>query len=202
MRLFSCLFSLFCFLLLLGGTVFAGDVSTITSTGSKYTRHDYTIDHPRGRHDLSIILQESGFFGWTDRENLFFDVPADDITNSMLGARIGLEGVAGHAGIKLLTGYQRLFYSSVGIEESRKNLIAFDILGTYSFRETIRRFDPYIVGGVSLLVSTINQQAYLNAGVGSRFFLNDNWSLSLEATGMTELSGYWGGLTFGWAYHF
>jgi hypothetical protein len=195
-------FFLFLFSFVWLGLAFAGDSVTITSTGSRYSRLSYAADHPRGRHDLSIIVQEMGFIGWTNRENLFFDVPAGDITNSMLGARIGLEGVAQHMGIKLLAGYQRLFYSSIGIEESNKNLIAFDILGTYSFRETPRRFDPYVIGGVSILVSGIDQQAYVNAGVGSRFFLSDNWSLSLEAIGMTELEGYWGGLTFGWAYHF
>ncbi len=157
----------------------------------------------RGRGDLSLVVEETALYGNTDNEKILFSVPADDMTISMVGGRLGFEGVTPNGlGFKLTGGYQRMFFTSIGLEEIRKNLIAFDLYLSYYFRKTPKKCDPYITAGPSLLISSLNQQVYASAGVGSRFFLNDLWSFKIETTAMSDMSGIFGRLTFGMGYHF
>lgn len=163
-------------------------------------------DVPSSKHkqgDFSLVLEETGLYGTTDNEKILFSVPANNMTIAMAGGRLGFEGVTpSRIGFKITGGYQRMVYTSIGLEEIKKNLIAFDIYLSYYLLKLPKKFDPYLTAGPSILISTLDQQVYASAGVGSRYRLNNLWSLKLETTAMTDLTGVLGRLTFGLGYHF
>lgn len=157
----------------------------------------------RGRNLWSLTFDTGAFYGFTDKERLFFTVPVNDIQQAGASAMLGLEGnLPGHFSVRMRAGFQRLFYSNIGIQQIQKNFLVGDLLFSYYFVNHVNRWDPYFTVGPSLIWGDLAYQVYLTTGFGTRYFFNDNWSLRIEPLVVTEFKGLRTQLNLGVSYHF
>jgi len=157
----------------------------------------------RGRNEFSLNLDSSLFYGHTDRYRAFYTIPATDIDHMGYAVRLGVEGVLQNGfGFRLISGYQRMFYADQGIQQINQSYLELDMVFSYYFKKDVRKFDPYIFIGPTVLFSTSNQLGLLNFGIGMRHFFNDKWSFRIEPAFLTEFDGIRAQLNLGINYHF
>ena len=174
----------------------------------KILHNDYVADdpalHTRGRHEFSFMMDIFGMAGMkSEKYDVFFDVPTSDLKNAGYGGRLGIEGIMKKRfGFRLSTGYQRSFYSNIGIQQIKKNYITSDLLFMFHPKEALNRWDWYLMAGPNVLVSKSGVQGYLTTGGGARYFFNDQWSFKIEPAVVTDFSGVWGKMASGFNYHF
>ncbi len=156
----------------------------------------------RGRYEFAFLTNANTAYGFTDKYDVHFDVPASDIKLASFGGSLGIEGVnADHFGFRLLSGYQRVFYSDIGFQQIEKNYLTVDLLFEYFFIKDVFKIDPYVFAGPHVLASESGVQGYLMVGVGARRFINDIWSLHVDPAITTDFSGVGFQLSAGVTYH-
>ncbi|MBI4411326.1 MAG: hypothetical protein HY541_02445 [Deltaproteobacteria bacterium] len=163
--------------------------------------------HPvfsREREGFALSFDAFSTVGFkSDRFDVYFDIPATDLTNAGVGTRIGIEGVQKYGfGVKFLAGYQRVFYSNVGIGQIKKNYFTTDLLFTWHVPKTVKKWDWYLMAGPSFLASSSGVQGYLATGGGLSRFIGHRWSFKVEPSVVTDFSGVWSKLAAGVNYHF
>lgn len=159
--------------------------------------------HKRGRTEFAFSVDASGFYGFTDKYDVFFGVPVSSINHAAAGGRVGIEGVNhDQFGFRLLAGYQHVFYSDIGISEITKNHLTADLFFEYFFFKIVEKYDPYVFLGPSILFSKSGKQGYATVGGGVRRFINDSWSWRLEPAVGTDFSGVRFQLSLGVSHHF
>lgn len=158
-----------------------------------------------GRNEWILSLDADGFYGFTDRSDVYFDVNVQDIRHAGFGGRIGIEGqFPYHFSVRLRAGYQRMIYSDIGIDQIEKNyFLAETLLSYYFYPPTLpNRWDPYLTVGPTMLLSKSGSQGYVTAGLGTRYFFSKDWSLRIETLAMTDFSGARPSLVLGFNRHF
>ena len=160
-------------------------------------------DHQRGRNEFSLSLDANHFYGFTDNYQLFYTIPTTNINHMGYGVRFGLEGVLHNGfGVRLLAGCQRIFYADQGAQQINKNYLTLEMPFSYYFRKNMKKFDPYVSVGPTVIISTSGQQGFLAVGFGIRHFFNDNWSARIEPVLLTDFDGIRVQLHAGLGLHF
>jgi hypothetical protein len=160
----------------------------------------------RSRTDREFTLFATAglFVGTFDRFDVFFPIPATNIHHAGNNVHVGLEYVLRNGfGIRPQLTYERVFYTSIGIQQAAKSYLVADIL--FSKRlidDPANRWQPYIALGPSVAFSTSGKQAYLKMNGGTLYRLKNNWSLRTEASITTEFEGVRGELNAGINYRF
>lgn len=158
----------------------------------------------RGRNGFSLSLDGFSTAGFrSDRYSVYFDTAVENIGNAGVGARVGIEGVQKDGfGVKFLAGYQRVFYSNIGIDQINKNYFTTDLLFTWHVPKKVNKWDWHVMAGPNFLVSSTDTQGYLTSGGGACYYFGDHWSVKVEPSVVTDFSGVWGKLAAGVDYHF
>lgn len=158
---------------------------------------------PLGRNRLSIALDANIYYAFTDKYDVLFDVAVTDIKHAGSGGRFGIEATNrdGFA-LRLLAGYQRIFYTDIGFQEIAKNQLILNLLFEYYFRKDFKKWDPYVFVGPTVLVSQSGKQGFLTTGLGVRYFLSENWSFRMEPAISTDFTGLRIQTNLGFNYHF
>ena len=160
------------------------------------------VQAPLGRSNFSFGWNANAVLGTTDRYDVYFDVPVSNIKNGLYGGSFEITGISqNRMGMTLRGGYQRLFYTSIGLVQSAKNFYASDVLFSYAFAKTVKRWDPYFTVGPGIIYSKSGVQAFAKAGFGTRYFLGRHWSLNFAPLAVTDFSGIRGEAVVGLNLH-
>lgn len=145
----------------------------------------------RGRNQFILSADGTWIYGFSDRTDVFFNpTGVTDLKYSAFGARLGVEGITENGfSAKLMGGYHRLFYSSTGVAQAKKNFGFGALLFGFHPLKNINRWDPYVFAGPQIWFSKSGTQGYANAGVGVKYFINDRWSVRLEPSVLTDFRG-------------
>ncbi|OGT05906.1 MAG: hypothetical protein A2103_04525 [Gammaproteobacteria bacterium GWF2_41_13] len=162
-------FSLFCFLTLITGYIFADTTTTPTT--------NYSRDH------MISITPSGGYYHFADKRHL------DDqaLANIQLGYGF-TEAISAEA-----------FYAPFSTSQDRspsKNIHGglYTLNGLYHFR-TLNALQPYVTAGVGLInikpspAQDSTSQANLNAGAGIEYFISHQFSFRAEAKDLYTPTG-------------
>ena len=70
---------------------------------------------------FSLTLDAHKFYGFFDKSDVFFPIDTSDIKHAGYGGNIGLElRQSKGLGVHILAGYQRIWYTDIGIAEVEK----------------------------------------------------------------------------------
>lgn len=153
--------------------------------------------------DLSLTLHMGNFYGFFDRHDVFFDVSTTGINHAGYGGEVGLLITQPHGfGIHFITGYQRLWYADIGIQEIKKNYIQTAMLFYYKLQNTRSPWRHYGQFGPAMLFSKSGNQGYLRSGIGVLYKIGKHWLLSSALTSFTDFTGVRGQIDFGIQFDF
>lgn len=168
-----------------------------------FVRSDTAYYFRKGRFTWSTTLDLGTFYTQTDRSDPYFSVSTGGIKNLGSNVKLGLEGISYHGlGWKTRIGYERLYYSNIGIEQARKNYIVAETFFTFYPLNKVKKWDPYLLIGPSVIFSSSGKQGMLALGAGIKRFWNINWSWHIEPIVYIETSGVRPSFQAGINYHF
>ena len=164
------------------------------------------VAQARKRTERETHLFATGgiFYGVTDSYDVFFPIPASSIKHAGSSTRLGLNYVFPNGfGIRPQFGFERIFYTSIGIQEAAKSQFVLDfLLSKFLTNCPNNRWQPYVAFGPSVAFSTSGKQGYLKITGGTLYRFNPKWSLRLESTLTTEFTGARSELATGIDYKF
>ena len=153
--------------------------------------------------DIIFTVDADKFYGYFDRQDVFFDSAASDIKHAGYGGNLGLELIQAKGfGVHFLAGYQRLWYTDIGFAQVAKNYLSAAILFSHYFTSTSSKWSPFVKLGPVVLISEAGNQGYLQGAIGVRYMFGENWSYKIELSPRTDFTGIRGQLGFGLNYHF
>lgn len=136
------------------------------------------------------------------RTGVYFDPPAAGVDVVSYGGKVGVElEFARHLGLGLKGGYERIYYSDIGIAQIKKNQFAAEMMAAYYFNPGVG-WDPFLTFGPGFLFSESGYQARLLAGGGVRHFFTERFFLRLEPHVVTDFKGIGGEFDAGVGWRF
>lgn len=136
------------------------------------------------------------------RTGVYFDPPAAGVDVVSYGGKVGVElEFARHLGLSLKGGYERIYYSDIGIGQIKKNQFTAEMMAAYYFNPGVG-WDPFFTLGPGFLFSASGYQARLLAGGGVRRFFTKRFFLRLEPHVVTDFKGIGGEFDAGVGWRF
>ncbi len=158
----------------------------------------------RTKGEIHLLLSGGSFYGVTDGYDVFFPIPASSIKHAGSSTRIGLDYVFSNGfGLRPQFGFERIFYTSIGIQEAAKSQFVLDfLLSKFLTNCPNNRWQPYVALGPSVAFSTSGKQGYLKITGGTLYLFNRHWGLHFDSTLTTEFTGARAELAIGINYKF
>jgi hypothetical protein len=144
-----------------------------------------------------LVLAKAGYLN-NVRTGVYFDPPAAGVDVATYGGKFGVElAFAKHLGLRLQGGYERIYYSDIGIGQIQKNQFVAEVIGSYYF-DGSGGWQPFLSIGPGMLFSASGHQARLLVGGGVRhFFGSGKFFLHLEPRVVSDFKGAGGEIDAG-----